>query len=287
MKKFVLALGYFDSLHIGHVKLLSAAETYAKKIGASVTVATFDDGFLSAVGRDEKEVFLLNERKKLLSKIGIFDTLVFPSELSFLSMDKSEFCKYISSLSPSAIFVGSDYRFGNKAEGDVTFLKDNLSCPVFEQEIVFREGVKVSTSGIRNLLAECKIDKVNSLLYFPYFVTGKVKEGRKVGRILNFPTINLIPDEKKALPAPGVYACKVEIDSKIYSAVTNVGTHPTFSDDTFNIESHIIGFSGELYGKEVSIVFCKYLRKIVRFEQKEDLIRQIQSDIERTKEYTI
>ncbi|MBO4539117.1 MAG: riboflavin biosynthesis protein RibF [Clostridia bacterium] len=280
----VLALGYFDSIHLGHGKLISAAKEYASKIDAAVSVATFEDGFLRFVGRDEKEVFLLNERKLILNKNGVNEVCVFPADKEFLSQTKEQFCDRIRKMKPSAVFVGADYRFGINASGDADYLKNNLGIPVFAIEILTVEGKKASTSTVRELLKTGEIEQANKLLTVPYFISGKVVEGRKDGRRMELPTVNITPEKDKLLPKFGVYAATVEAEDTEYLAVLNVGGHPTFFDDKINVEAHIVGFDGDLYGKTVFIYPHCFLRDIIRFADKKELKEQIEKDIRKTKE---
>ena len=280
----VLALGYFDSLHLGHGKLISAAADFAAKNDLSVVVATFEDGFLRHVGRDEKEVFLLRERKEVLKSIGVGDVCVFPADDTFLSQTKEEFCARIREMNPSAVFVGADYRFGKNASGDAEYLKNNLGIPVFAVDILTVEGKKASTSTVRELLKAGETEQANKLLTVPYFISGDVVEGRKDGRRMNLPTVNITPENDKLLPKAGVYAATVKADEKEYQAVLNVGGHPTFHDENINVEAHLIGFEGDLYGRFVSVFPRTFLRDIKKFADKDELKAQIEKDIRRTKE---
>ena len=285
MKKNVLALGYFDSLHIGHRKLLSSALTYAKENGCRLTVATFNDGFLKAVRKGEKEVFLLEERKRILRSLGVEDVLVFPSDIEFLSQNKFEFCRYINGFDFEAVFVGTDYRFGKNAEGDAEYLRDNLTAKVFVEDIVCINNKKVSSSDIRRNILRGEMEEAALLLTQPYFIMGKVTRGRTDGRKMSLPTLNLLPKAEKELPLCGVYATETEFGGKKYLSVTNVGTHPTFGDETINVETHVLDFDGQIYDEEVTVYFDRFLRKIQKFDTMDELKRQIEKDIEFTKEY--
>ena len=285
MNKFVLALGYFDCIHIGHQKILQSALEYALKKGITCKVATFDDGFLSAIKKDAREVFMLEEKKDILFSIGVGDVLVFPTESEFLNKTKYEFCDYLNVIGPECIFVGSDYRFGKNAEGNVEFLKNNCNCDVVVTDIVFHNGKKVSSSDIREMIESGNIEEANKLLSYPYFIDGIVTEGRKDGRKMQLPTINIFAGKEKSLPKFGVYITETIIDNDRFISVTNVGPHPTFSDQNINIESHLIDFNGDIYGKKVKIIFKKFLRDIKKYSSMEELKKQIQRDVELAKEY--
>ncbi len=286
MNRPVIALGYFDSIHLGHKKLLNEALKYAREEEKKVSVCTFEDGFLSSVGRNEKEVFLLNERRMIFKEMGIESVIVFPCNSDFLSQSKEDFCQSINDLNPSAVFVGADYRFGKNASGDVECLKNLINAPVFVIDIFFVKEKKVSTTSIRDLISAGKIEEADKFLSTPYFISGTVTEGRKVGREMGLPTVNLVPSKNKLLPLFGVYAAKVFVEGNGFDAVVNIGDHPTFNDANYNVETHIIGYSGDLYGKQIIVKPIAYLRKIKKFDDIISLKRQIESDIKTTKEIT-
>ena len=178
------------------------------------------------------------------------------------------------------------YRFGKNASGDADYLKNNLGIPTFSVDILTLEGEKVATSTVRKMLSDGLIGQANSLLTAPYFISGVVVEGRKDGRSMNLPTVNVTPKLEKLLPKTGVYAATAEVEGKKYLAVLNIGDHPTFCDDKFNVEAHIIDFEGDLYGKNIFIYPYRYLRDIKKFANKEELKSQIEKDIRITKELT-
>lgn len=286
MNKPVIALGYFDSIHLGHKKLIDEALKYARERGQNLSVCTFEDGFLSSIGRNEKEVFLLRERRTVLKDMGVEDIIVFPCNSDFLSQSKENFCQSINVINPSAVFVGADYRFGKNASGDVNCLKALINAPVFIVDILFINEKKVSTSSVRDLITEGRIKEANTFLSTPYFISGTVTQGRKVGREMGLPTVNLIPSDNKLLPKFGVYAAEARVEGKGYAAVVNIGDHPTFNDVKCNVEAHIIDYSGDLYGKEITVKPIEYLREIKKFDDALSLKNQIESDIKTTKEIT-
>ncbi len=288
MKEFVLALGYFDSIHIGHRFLLQKAKDFASEKGLSVFVATFNDGFLDRIGRQEKEIYLLHQRKMILQKLGITETLIFPASKEFLNRTKEEFCAYIITLKPYAVMVGSDYSFGRNAEGKVDFLRTALEkagIRCFIVDLLEYKEKKVSSTSIRNLISEGFTEEANLLLGEPYFVCGTILRGRQDGTKMGIPTINLAMNLHKQYPKSGVYVTETEIEGKTYPSVTNVGNHPTFSDSNENVETHILEPVGDVYGKTAIVRFYKYIRPIETFDNADRLKKQIENDIQTTKEY--
>ena len=282
MKK-VLALGFFDCIHIGHRFLLENGKLVAEKRGDPFVVTTFDDNFLALVQRPIEEIFLLSERKGILRDLGIDNVLVFPTDRSFFQMEKEDFCRYIEKIDISAIICGTDYRYARNAEGDIEFLREYFlpkGIEVIACDLVRENGEKVSTKTIKETLKRGEIEQANALLTCPFYYEGMVREGRKDGGKMGIPTLNIDVPNGKIKVKSGVYVTKTVIDGTSFLSVTNVGQHPTFCDEKFNIETHIIGKDvGDVYGKKVRIFFGKYIREIISFPDKTKLIEQITKDI--------
>ena len=282
MKNCVIALGYFDSMHIGHRYLLSKGKELAIQYKTELLPITFDDGFLSALGRNESEIYLLNERKLLLKEMGINYIFSFPIEKEFLNKTKENFLEYIASFCPKVVVIGKDYRFGKNALGTFTdainfFSKLKIKVEIVELIKVNEE--KVSSTQIRKYLQVGDIEKANNLLGESFFYSGFVEHGRAYGHLLGFPTINIKIPKYKIRIRRGVYKTKILYNNRKYLSITNVGEHPTFNDTIFNIETHILDFDKNIYGSFVRIEFDMFLREIIKFESETDLIKQIQKDI--------
>jgi riboflavin kinase/FMN adenylyltransferase len=286
-KNCVLALGFFDSIHIGHRSLLRTAEATAEKYGAEVCALTFGDGFLKNLGRNEEEVYLLSERRHLLKTVGVGSVCVLPCGKSFVNMAKEDFLAYLDGFSPKALVAGSDYRFGKNAEGNASELKAFFEKKGVETvicDLLRTDGKKVSTSDIRVLLKNGEIEKADCLLGGEFFYGGTVIGGHENGRKYGFPTINLDIAEEKIKIKEGVYATRTEFGGKFYRSVTNVGIHPTFSDTHFNVETHVLAEIGDVYGKKARIYFVKYLRGTKCFSDGNALFNQICEDIKTAEE---
>ena len=276
-----LALGFFDSLHIVHRRIISNAVDYAKQNGCSSAVFTFmDDGICSLKG---DMIYLYNERKKLLEQLCVDYVVPFVfSECA--TLDKLEFLDKITTLvEVKAIFCGYDFTFGYKGQGEVAFLqnycdKKGIQLFVAEKEIAYNE--KISSSMIKKFLLSGEIEKANSLLVNPYSITSTVIKGRGEGSLFGFPTANILTNKNKMLIKEGVYGTFTIIDGKKYESVTSVGIKPTFNDMSVSIETLIKDFNGNIYDKEITIEFNKYIRDIYKFESKELLKAQIDKDLE-------
>ncbi|NLL55964.1 MAG: riboflavin biosynthesis protein RibF [Clostridiales bacterium] len=282
MKNKVLALGYFDAIHKGHQMLLKKAEKIASERGDELLICTFGDDFYKSLGKESKEVFTLSERKEILSKLGYNNILVLDTSKEFFDKSKELFLHYLVNLNPTAIVVGSDYRFGKNAKGkscDLQVFFSKLNVKVEALDLLLEKDQKVSTTLIKEHLTSGDIKSVNRLLGFEYFLSGTVIKGRQVGSTLGIPTANIDISHNKLSPKDGVYVSKIEICDKTYLGVTNIGAHPTFNDDNFNVETHIIGFDSDIYCQDVKVKLIKYIRDIIQFNNKQELIDQIHNDM--------
>lgn len=269
-EKCVVVLGGFDGLHKGHLALLQRAKD--EKLPVILTTFFFEG----------KRLFSRKERRRIFDKNGV-DAVV---EIAF---------EKVKDLSPSAFldgfihqnvekyFAGEDFFFGKDCVGTAETVEKITGRPCVKVKLFKVDGKKVASSEIRRLVKDGKIEKANALLSTPYFLTATVRKGRKVGRTLGFPTANLSCPKQKLLPKNGVYETLVKWQGNCYKAVTNIGNKPTFSVDEINVESYLIGFDGDLYGKEITVFFSRFLRDIKKFDGVDMLKAQIEKDVESVK----
>ena len=280
-EKIVYALGYFDGVHLGHQALLSACRELAGEdygCGA-VTFSVHPQKLLSggAVG-----LINTNEDRKQLLLSRVDTVLELPFTQQVMAMPWQDFCQMLLEQHSAAGFVcGSDFRFGKGGQGNAQSLQDfcrehGLRCGVVPQQE--KEGIRISSTYIRSLLEQGQIEKANAFLGHPHVLSGIVTKGKQVGRTIGFPTANLAyPTELLKLPY-GVYACKAVVDGACYRAVTNIGTRPTVAGEGVNAESHLLNFSGDLYGKVLQLEFYDFLRGEHKFPDLPSLEEQIQKD---------
>lgn len=281
-KKAVIALGYFDGVHKGHCAVINAVKSEAERLSVLPVVFTFG-GNLREKLSGGKCIFTEKERAFILNEKGITEIFSAPVSDDFLSLSPKEFLDLINDkYEIKGYACGEDYRFGKSGAGDVAFLKEYakkfgqfvIVCPA-----VYLGAEKVSSTLIKKRLSTGDIKKANELLSFDYFITGVVKADRQVGRTIGFPTVNIDVDGDKAELKNGVYAGYTVVDGVKYKAVINYGSRPTFSLNEKLVEAHLIGFSGELYGKTVRIYFTRFLRDIIKFQDKEELKTQLEKDV--------
>lgn len=284
----VVALGYFDSVHKGHRKVIEEAQALAREIGASVTVFTFDGNLRAALSlKGDKCVYSLKERVKIFEEMGVKDVFVQKVDFNFLSTGKLAFLNKLNKkLNIKAYVCGEDYRFGKFAQGTVEDLKKYAAAnsqAVRIVETVSKDGKKVSSSRIKAFLAAGDIKAANELLIRHYSFDGTVFRDRGVGASLGFPTANIKVEKHKQPLKEGVYGGRAVVDGAEYKAVINFGTRPTFGGGETLIEAHLLDFSGDIYGKPITVFFDFFIRDTRKFYSEEELKKQICSDAETVK----
>lgn len=283
----VLALGLFDSLHLGHRYLIQKANSYAKVYNYKFLLLTFDDNIYDFINLNQKNIYTIKERTRILKNLGL-DFFVIKSSKEFFSLDDKGFYNYLKQFTPKAIFVGEDYTYGAKGKWQSEDLKNSFRTKRIEVNIIDLLNIdnkKVSTSLIKKHIEKGNINLANNLLGDNYFAIGNVIHGKGIGGTLGIPTANFVTDKNKLLPKWGVYATNAIIDGISYKSITNVGNQPTFENSQTNIETHILDFSSNIYGKEIVIEFKERLRDIQSFVSVQALREQIMIDIERARNY--
>ena len=269
MRGGVILLGGFDGLHVGHRRLLARALEYGLPVGVMTIVGGKPNGCL----------FTLRERERVFSLAGVDFAFELPFE-EIREMSSEEFIEALEAqFAPVAFVCGEDFRFGKAALGTPDSLRAKTRAQVDVLPLMELGGEKVSSSTVKRLLGAGELTMVGELLGEPFFLLGEVVSGRKVGRTIGFPTANMIyPEEKFSIPL-GVYETRVVVDGRTYKGITNFGAKPTFSDGQVCVETFLDGFSGDLYGREITVRFVRKIRDIQKFESVEKLKAQLQIDL--------
>lgn len=269
-----MLLGGFDGLHIGHKKLVERAFLEKLPIGIMSIVG----------GKGNESLFLSKEREDVFQTAGIDFVFELPfSEIKDIS--PKDFARLLLQEFPVKTFVcGEDFRFGKGAQGTPEMLKSATQVSVEIEETVKINGDKVSTSTVKKLLKTGNVEAANMLLGYEYFLIGKVKPDRKIGRMIGFPTANVEYPQGKFPLRQGVYETRVTVDGKEYKGITNYGARPTFDNEDTLTETHLCGFTGELYGRELKIRFVRFLREVQKFESVNALKEQLEKDVRRVTE---
>lgn len=291
-KQKVMALGFFDGIHVGHAALINKIKQRAEETGAEPAVLTFDVHPDNLVFK--KTVPLINsaeDRENILSRcFGIDDVVVIHFNQRVMHMDWQDFIdELIDEMNLRWIVVGHDFCFGYKGLGTAEKLKAycaerGVGCDIIPA--VCRDGVVVSSTLIRQLIETGEMEKANEYLGHPHTLTDVIRTGYHLGTKMGTPTINMSFPQGVIIPRHGVYAAMAYIDGQEYMSVTNVGIRPTVSDSgNVNVESFLLDFCGNLYGHRAHIDFYKFLRPERKFDDVNELAAQIKSDAQTTREY--
>ena len=292
-KKRVIALGFFDGVHLGHGALLRRTAEVANRFGATPAAVTFDYHPKTFVGN--KVVSLINtpeDRAWLMrSGYGIEDVIILPFDRAMMEMPWDVFVKegLVGRYGAVHVVAGHDYHFGYKGEGNPEKLKKlcgelGIGCDIIEK--VEMDGITISSTYIRRLLEEGNVEEASRFLGHPHVLSGRVVQGKQVGRTIGIPTANLVVPERVLVPAYGVYAAKVVTEGGSYLAVTNIGIRPTVDDGRgVTVEPWILDFDGDLYDQTIRVEFYKKIRGEKKFASLEELRREILRNAEQTRAF--
>ena len=280
-----VALGNFDGLHVAHMKIIRGCVAEARARGIKSGVLLFEENTKSVTEETPVELITTNAQKiELLGREDLDFVYVRQFTDEFKRKSSEEFVKLlVKNLRAKIVCVGYDYRFGHNAAGSVGTLRALGEKYGFEVRVTDRviiDGKTVSSTLIRELVRDGRVDEAVKYMGRLYTVSGKVVRGFRNGTKMGFPTANVAYDKNTVLPKEGVYAGFTEADGARYKSVINVGKNPTFDAKRLTVESHMIGFSGDIYGKNINVSFVKRLRGDVRFAGVEELKKQINVDIE-------
>jgi len=281
----VLALGNFDGLHRGHLKIVERVRRGAAEHGGTPMAMTFDPHPSRIVRPDKAPPLLMSKAQRLeaLDRAGIAAVAVvrFTTELSHWDPETFVRTVLVDWLRVSEVWVGANFLFGHDRSGNFSTLRTLGQRYGFRADKIdpvrYKEFV-VSSTRIRRLVAEGRMDEAGALLGHPYYIDGTVVAGKRRGRELGFPTANL-QTENELLPPNGVYATTTTIDGVVHASLTNVGVRPTFGDTVKPIiEAYVLGFNGDLYGRPVRLGFVQRLRDERKFEDVDALRTQMEAD---------
>ncbi|MBQ4294135.1 MAG: bifunctional riboflavin kinase/FAD synthetase [Prevotella sp.] len=280
-------VGFFDGVHRGHQHLIGQVACEAEKRGLQTMVVTFDRHPRQVLQSDFQPLLLTSFEEKMerLEKAGVDCCTVLHFTTEMAAMTATDFIGLLyRELRVRCLVVGYDNRFGhNREEGFEDYVRHGAEqgVEVLQSTPFSVEGIRVSSSAIRKMLARGDMECANMCLGRPYTLDGRVVEGFQQGRRLGFPTANLLMEEAKMLPASGAYVARahVEGDRVARRAVTNIGTRPTFNGKAMAIETYVIDYEGDLYGKHLMVELTHRLREERRFESTALLAEQLREDV--------
>lgn len=290
MNNTIYALGFFDGIHIGHAALLTACRCLADEQGCKAGVVTFGSHPDTLVlGNTPRLINTPREREQILRDKFHMDTVVIlPFDQQMRTSPWEDFLAMLRKEYGAAGFVsGEDFRFGHKGAGNATLLaqycgKEKLPCTIVPEQTV--DGIRVSSTYIRTQLETGDMATAVKFLGHPHYLTGTVVHGHGLGRTLGIPTANLRLPEGLVVPKFGVYACLCRIDGKAYPAVTNIGTRPTVEGHHVTVEPWILDYEGDLYDREITLEFYRFLRPERKFPSLDALKEEIHRNAEETRQ---
>lgn len=286
--RYVATIGFFDGVHRGHQYLIRRLREEAELQGMQSMVITFDRHPREVLGSNYQPRMLstLDEKMERLKQTGVDRCVVLPFTRELAALSAREFMQQVlkRQLNVARLYMGYDNRFGhNREEGFDDYVRYGREIGI---EVVLNDAftlnqIHISSSVVRSFVSEGEIELANQCLGYPYMVTGKVVDGVREGRKMGFPTANIEPDDaQKLIPAPGVYAVRVSVEGsrEWLDGMMNIGTRPTFGENKLSLETHILHFSDDIYGKKLTVAFVKRLRAEQRFSSVAALREQLVKD---------
>ncbi len=280
-----VTLGNFDGIHLGHKKLISAVKDYAEKYSLKSVVFSFYPHPKSLFNAESfYTIFSPHEKERLVENFDIDVLVQYPFTKEFANMEPEDFAEFIfDEIKCKVLIVGEDYCFGKDRKGNFDLLKkigDKKDALVIKISSVKDNDIRVSSTLIRECIKNRKFDDAFRLLDKPYFIIGKVIEGNKIGRTIDFPTANIIAPQDKILPPDGVYLTKTMYNGAFYKSLTNIGKNPTVDGKEKTVETYIFDFDKKIYGDEITVCFYDFIREECKFNSIFELKKQIVSDKE-------
>ena len=290
-QKSIILIGNFDGVHLGHQKLFDSAKKHKKKENLKIGVVTFDPIPKMFFNKKLKNYRIsnLNQKLNIFKKFKVDFVINKKFDKKFSKIKCNKFISEIiyKKLNPKIIFVSNNFRFGNKREGDVKLLKlleKKYNYKIINPPTLKKKNKTISSTLIRKLLTDGKLNLANNYLNRNWSIEGVVKKGRNMGKKIGFPTCN-IDIENYVIARPGVYAVKVNIlnSNKILKGIANLGYRPTFNQKKILLEVNIFNFSRNLYNKKLTVEFIKFIRGEKKFKGIDQLKKQIKLDLKSAK----
>lgn len=291
-KPLALSIGMFDGVHLGHQQIIKKLNAFAAQNNLDSALLTFwpHPRKVFNPNGDLKLLNTIDEKTYLLQKNGIQHLFLKEFDESFRNLTGREFVKQIliEKLNVKYLIIGYDHTFGKNKSGDFALLEKMAPECGFELEQVQAVDfgkAPISSTQIRNALAEGNVVAANEMLGYVYSVNGVVVGGKQIGRTIGYPTANIKVDSMKLLPKKGAYIVEVFVEGERYKGMLSVGTNPTVGGSTLSVEVYILDFDADIYGKEISVNFREFLHDEIKFESLEKLIEMLDEDKRLTAEF--
>ena len=290
-KNSIILIGNFDGLHLGHQKLFTLANDYKKKYSLKLGVLTFEPMPKMYFNKKIKNFRITNQKQKisLLNKFNVDFIILKKFNKNFSKTKSINFIENVlkKKLKAKFIFVSNNFRFGNKREGDVKQLiahEKRCNYKIVKPKPLLIKKKIISSSLIRNYLQNGKLKEANKLLNKNWSIEGRVQKGKQLGKKIGFQTAN-IDIKDYVLACPGVYTVRIKIVNslKTIKGIANLGYRPTFNGKKIILEVHLFNFSGNIYNKDLTVEFLKFIRKEKKFKNIKQLKKQIRIDVKTAK----
>ena len=287
VKRPIVTTGTFDGVHFGHRKIIDRLKDLAQNCSGETVLLTFYPHPRMVLFPDDQDLKLLNsieEKKQLLEKAGVQHLIIHQFTNKFSRISSINFVRdiLVNEINTHKLVIGYNHHFGRNREGSFEQLQKFASVYGFEVEeipVQLLDNVSVSSTKIRKALFHGDVEKAAEYLGYQYELCGTVVKGRALGRLIGFPTANLeLDDEKKILPADGVYAVWVEVDKKTYKGMMNIGKKPTLNGQIRTLEIHLLDFDKYIYNNKIKIKFVKRIRDEIAFSELIELKDQLEKD---------
>lgn len=287
-----VALGTFDGLHLGHQDVIGTARDYAKRQGDKLAVFTFSNHPLSLICPEKTPLALVTPEQKyeLLEAMGVDVLLDIPFDKRLAELTPADFLENLRPLNYNCLVVGENFSFGYHGEGNSRTLVQSAADMGFKlivRPLVSTGSTVISSTEIRRLISAGEVAAAARMLGRPYSVAGQVVHGNRRGNLIGFPTANIeLEATRVAVPRGGVYAVRATVDGCVYSAMANIGRNPTFGDvEKARLEVNLFDYSGNLYGRQLSVAFYDFIRGERKFGSVAELCSQLRQDKERCQNY--
>ncbi|MEZ4916406.1 MAG: bifunctional riboflavin kinase/FAD synthetase [Chitinophagales bacterium] len=285
-KNAVVTIGTFDGVHLGHQKLLERINELAKKNDGESILITFHPHprFVVQPDSDLKLLNTIDEKIDLLKKYKVNNVVVAPFSKEFSNMPAISYVKdfLVENFKPHTLVIGYDHHFGKNRSGNIDLLEEYKNIFGYNVEQISKETIQdidISSTKIREALAQGKVQTANKLLGHEYSINGFVTKGEQLGRKIGFPTANVqLLVDYKLIPKNGVYIVNVKVKNSLYKGMLNIGVRPTIEGLNKTIEVNIFDFDQDIYGEKIEVILLKYIREEQKFESLEALKQQLNKD---------
>lgn len=281
----VLSLGMFDGVHLGHISIINLLKSVAQENNLETAILTFWPHPRKVFNPNDEIKLLntLNEKLNLLENANLDVVFLKSFDENFRNLTGEEFVRQIlvQKLNVKHIIIGHDHVFGKNKSGNFELLQKlskELDFKVQQLNAVKEGDSNISSTKIRNCLSNGNITGANKMLGYHYSVSGKVIDGKKLGRTIGYPTANIEVDELKLLPKKGAYIVEVFVKNKFYKGMLSIGTNPTVNGEKLTVEVYILDFNEDIYGEEITVKFRDFLHEEIKFESLEKLIERLDED---------